>query len=453
MASRSPVYLDHHATTPLDPRVLEAMLPFFREDFGNAASKNHVFGWRAEAAVEDARERIAAVIGASAREIVFTSGATESNNLAIAGAARACRRRQSGDHLVTIATEHPAVLDPCRSLESEGFDLSLLGVDRDGLVDPEAVAEAIRDRTVLVSVMAANNEIGVLQPIAEIAQVCRERGVLFHTDAAQAIGRIPIRVDDLPIDLLSFSGHKIYGPKGVGALFVRTSRPRVRLEPLIQGGGHERGLRSGTLPVPLIVGMAKALELCLEELEREAARLLELRERLWRTRLSSELEGVVLNGHAKRRLPGNLNVSFTDVSGDRLLLALTSNVAVSSGSACASARPGPSHVLEALGVSDALASTALRFGLGRGNTGTRQHVRRDRLRRRAGDRRGSRAENPPHVERSHAPVIARKRTGSGAAVRSPASAAQLSFSEISSCFASSSIGKGSFLSSSSRFGK
>jgi cysteine desulfurase len=367
MASRSPVYLDHHATTPLDPRVLEAMLPFFREDFGNAASKNHVFGWRAEAAVEDARERIAAVIGASAREIVFTSGATESNNLAIAGAARACRRRQSGDHLVTVVTEHPAVLDPCRSLESEGFDLSLLGVDRDGLVDPEAVAEAIRDRTVLVSVMAANNEIGVLQPIAEIAQVCRERGVLFHTDAAQAIGRIPIRVDDLPIDLLSFSGHKIYGPKGVGALFVRTSRPRVRLEPLIQGGGHERGLRSGTLPVPLIVGMAKALELCLEELEREAARLLELRERLW-TRLSSELEGVVLNGHAKRRLPGNLNVSFTDVSGDRLLLALTSNVAVSSGSACASARPGPSHVLEALGVSDALASTALRFGLGRGNT-------------------------------------------------------------------------------------
>jgi len=363
-ASRRPIYLDHHATTPLDPRVLDAMLPFFREDFGNAASKNHVFGWRAEAAVEDARERMAAAIGASAQEIVFTSGATESNNLAIVGAARA--RRRSSDHIITVATEHPAVLDPCRSLESEGFELSSLGVDRDGLVDPEAIGATIRDRTALVSVMAANNEIGVLQPIAEIARVCRERGVVFHTDAAQAVGKIPIRVDDLQVDLLSFSGHKIYGPKGVGALYVRSGRPRLRLEPILHGGGHERGLRSGTLPVPLIVGMARALELCVEELEQEAARLLELRQRLWK-RLATELDGVVLNGHAECRLPGNLNVSFSGVDGDRLLLAM-GNVALSSGSACSSATPGPSHVLEALGVSDALSRSALRFGLGRDNT-------------------------------------------------------------------------------------
>ena len=364
LASRRPIYLDHHATTPLDPRVLDAMLPFFREDFGNAASKNHVFGWRAEAAVEDARERMAAAIGASAQEIVFTSGATESNNLAIVGAARA--RRRSSDHIITVATEHPAVLDPCRSLESEGFELSSLGVDRDGLVDPEAIGATIRDRTALVSVMAANNEIGVLQPIAEIARVCRERGVVFHTDAAQAVGKIPIRVDDLQVDLLSFSGHKIYGPKGVGALYVRSGRPRLRLEPILHGGGHERGLRSGTLPVPLIVGMARALELCVEELEQEAARLLELRQRLWK-RLATELDGVVLNGHAECRLPGNLNVSFSGVDGDRLLLAM-GNVALSSGSACSSATPGPSHVLEALGVSDALSRSALRFGLGRDNT-------------------------------------------------------------------------------------
>jgi cysteine desulfurase len=363
-ASRRPIYLDHHATTPLDPRVLDAMLPFFREDFGNAASKNHVFGWRAEAAVEDARERMAAAIGASAQEIVFTSGATESNNLAIVGAARA--RRRSSDHIITVATEHPAVLDPCRSLESEGFELSSLGVDRDGLVDPEAIGATIRDRTALVSVMAANNEIGVLQPIAEIARVCRERGVVFHTDAAQAVGKIPIRVDDLQVDLLSFSGHKIYGPKGVGALYVRSGRPRLRLEPILHGGGHERGLRSGTLPVPLIVGMARALELCVEELEQEAARLLELRQRLWK-RLATELDGVVLNGHAECRLPGNLNVSFSGIDGDRLLLAM-GNVALSSGSACSSATPGPSHVLEALGVSDALSRSALRFGLGRDNT-------------------------------------------------------------------------------------
>jgi len=363
-ASRRPIYLDHHATTPLDPRVLDAMLPFFREDFGNAASKNHVFGWRAEAAVEDARERMAAAIGASAQEIVFTSGATESNNLAIVGAARA--RRRSSDHIITVATEHPAVLDPCRSLESEGFELSSLGVDRDGLVDPEAIGATIRDRTALVSVMAANNEIGVLQPIAEIARVCRERGVVFHTDAAQAVGKIPIRVDDLQVDLLSFSGHKIYGPKGVGALYVRSGRPRLRLEPILHGGGHERGLRSGTLPVPLIVGMARALELCVEELEQEPARLLELRQRLWK-RLATELDGVVLNGHAECRLPGNLNVSFSGVDGDRLLLAM-GNVALSSGSACSSATPGPSHVLEALGVSDALSRSALRFGLGRDNT-------------------------------------------------------------------------------------
>jgi len=359
-----PIYLDHHATTPLDARVLEAMLPYFTADFGNAASLNHVYGWRAEAAVEDARERIAAVLGAEPREIVFTSGATESNNLALLGAAEADGGRRR--HLVSVVSEHPAVLDPCRYLAGRGWDLTLLEVDGAGLVEPAAVAEALRADTLLVSVMAANNEIGVLQPLAEIGRLCRERGVLFHSDAAQAAGRIPLRVDALEADLVSISGHKLYGPKGVGALFVRSRRPRARIAPRQLGGGHERGLRSGTLPVPLIVGLARALDLCVAEMESESQRLRGLRERLWQA-LSSALPDLRLNGDPERRLPGNLNVAFPGVDGDRLLLALR-DVAVSSGSACSSASPEPSHVLRAIGLSDAMARASLRFGLGRGTT-------------------------------------------------------------------------------------
>jgi cysteine desulfurase len=359
-----PIYLDHHATTPVDPRVLDAMLPYFREDFGNAASSGHVYGWRAEAAVEASRERIAAAIGAEPREIVFTSGATESNNLAILGAAEAHRER--GRHVISVVTEHPAVLDPCRQLEREGAELTLLPVGADGLLDPDRLAAALRDDTVLVSVMAANNEIGVLQPIAELAALCRERGLLFHSDAAQAAGRMVLDVEADRIDLLSISGHKLYGPKGVGVLFVRARRPRARIAPRQFGGGHERGLRSGTLPVPLIVGMARALELCLEEREQETERLSALRERLW-TRLSENLDGLQRNGHETRRLAGNLNVSFAGVDGERLLLALP-GLAVSTGSACASASKTPSHVLAALGVPEALARASLRFGLGRGTT-------------------------------------------------------------------------------------
>jgi cysteine desulfurase len=362
--ARLPIYLDHHATTPLDPRVLEAMLPYFTEDFGNAASVNHVYGWRAEGAVEDARERVAAAIGAEPREIVFTSGATESNNLALLGAADADGGRRR--HIVSVVTEHPAVLDPCRHLAGRGWDVKLLEVDSAGLLEARAVAEVLRDDTLLVSVMAANNEIGVLQPLAEIGRVCRERGVLFHSDAAQAAGRIPLRVDDLQVDLLSLSAHKLYGPKGIGALFVRSRRPRARLAPRQLGGGHERGLRAGTLPVPLVVGMARALELCLAEMETESRRLRELRERLWRA-LTAQLPDLRCNGDRERRLPGNLNVAFPGVDGDRLLLALQ-DVAVSSGSACSSASPEPSHVLRAIGLSEDLARASLRFGLGRGTT-------------------------------------------------------------------------------------
>ena len=363
-ADARPIYLDHHATTPLDPRVLEAMMPWLTEDFGNAASKTHVYGWRAEAAVEEARERIATAIGAEPREIVFTSGATESNNLAILGASEANAAR--GRHLVSVVTEHPAVLDPCRALESRGAEVTWLGVDRDGLVDVERLTEAIREDTVLVSVMAANNEIGVLQPTDAIGAICRERGVAFHSDVAQAVGKIPLSVEtEGPFDLVSISGHKLYGPKGIGALYVRR-RPKVRLAAQQHGGGHEGGLRSGTLPVASIVGLARAIELCLEELASEARRLRALRDRL-EARITSSLDGVRRNGHAEQRLPGNLNLSFEGVDGARLLLALP-RLAVSSGSACASARPGPSHVLQALGLSEALARASLRFGLGRGTT-------------------------------------------------------------------------------------
>jgi cysteine desulfurase len=362
---KRPIYLDHHATTPTDPRVLEAMLPFFREDFGNASSATHVYGWRAEAAVEDARERLAAAIGAAdPREIVFTSGTTESDNLALKGIARAGRSRR--DHLITTAIEHPAVLDSCRALESEGFRVTILGVDASGLVDPADVGAAIGERTALVSVMAANSEIGVLEPLEEIAVVCRERDVPLHTDAAQAVGKLPVDVDRLGVDLLSMCAHKLYGPKGVGALYVRERRPRLRLEPLLHGGGHERGRRSGTLPVPLIVGFARAVELCLEDLETETKRVLELRERLW-GKLRDGLAGVVLNGHPDRRLAGNLNVSFPGIEADALLVALK-DVALSTGSACSSAKAEPSHVLAALGLTPSLARAAVRFGIGRGNT-------------------------------------------------------------------------------------
>jgi len=362
---RLPVYLDHHATTPTDARVVAAMLPYFGDDFGNAASRTHVFGWRAEAAVEAARETLARAVGAkSPNEIIFTSGATESNNLALKGLARAARGQR--DHLVTVATEHHAVLDACRALEGEGFSLSVVGVASDGLVDPDDVARAIGPRTAAVTVMAANNEIGTLQPLPEIGRICRERGVAFHSDAAQAVGKIPLDVEAAQLDLVSFCAHKIYGPKGVGALYVRSRRPRLRIEPLFHGGGHEGGLRSGTLPVPLIVGFAKAAELAVAEREEEAARLSRLRERLWQ-RLQDGLEGLRRNGSPARCLPGNLNVSFAGVDAAHLMLALP-ELALSSGSACTSAIPEPSHVLAALGLDSRLVNSAIRFGLGRGTT-------------------------------------------------------------------------------------
>jgi cysteine desulfurase len=365
MALDPPIYLDHHATTPVDPRVFEAMAPYFSERFGNPASSTHRYGWVAEAAVEESRERLAAAIGArDPGEIVFTSGTTESDNLALKGLLRAGRRR--GDHLVTSAVEHPAVLDTARALEAEGFALSVLPVDGAGLVDPDAVARAIDARTLLVSIMAANSEVGVLQPLEEIGRVCRERGVAFHSDAAQAVGKVPLDVEQGSLDLLSFCAHKLYGPKGIGALYVRERRPRLRLEPLLHGGGHERGRRSGTLPVPLIVGFARAVELCVQELEEEAARVGALRDRLWE-RLRAGLGGLRLNGHPTRRLPGNLNVCFEGVEADALIVAL-SDVALSSGSACASASGEPSHVLLALGLSEGQARASLRFGLGRSNT-------------------------------------------------------------------------------------
>ncbi|UCE86140.1 MAG: cysteine desulfurase [Deltaproteobacteria bacterium] len=365
MSVELPIYLDNHATTRVDPRVVDAMLPFYSEDYGNAASKSHAFGWRAEAAVEIARETLANAIGAgSPREVVFTSGATESNNLALKGVAE--MRRNRGDHLVTVATEHASVLDPCRYLESRGFRLTVLPVDRDGLVDPEAVRQALSDATILVSVMAANNEIGVLQPLEAIGAICREREVLFHTDAVQALGKVPVDVDGWQVDLLSVSAHKLYGPKGVGALYVRRRRPRLRLVPLLHGGGHERGLRSGTLPVPSIVGFGRALALCEAERAAEARRLQGLRERL-RERLQGELAGVRLLGHATRRLPGNLNVAFEGVDADALIVALH-DVAVSSGSACTSATPEPSHVVAALGLERGAERGSVRFGLGRFNT-------------------------------------------------------------------------------------
>jgi len=361
---KPPIYLDHHATTPVDPRVVRAMEPYWSEDFGNPSSASHIYGWRAQAAVEEAREQLAAAIGASdPREIVFTSGTTESDNLAITGLARAGRGAR--DHLVTSAIEHPAVLDTCRALRAEGFTLTELPVDAGGLVDPEAVRAAITPRTAVVSIAAANSEIGTLQPLAEIAAVCRQAGVPFHSDAAQAVGKVPIDVGADGVDLLAFCAHKLYGPKGVGALYVRRGAPKLRLEPLLHGGGHERGLRSGTLPVPLCVGFARAVALCLEDLAAEAERLSGLRDRLL-AGLRARLSGVTVNGDWDRRLPGNLNVGFEGVRADTLLSALP-DVALSTGSACASARGEPSHVLRALGLEPARVRSSLRFGLGRGN--------------------------------------------------------------------------------------
>ena len=360
-----PVYLDNHATTPVDPRVLETMLPYFGEKFGNAASRSHAFGWEAEAAVDEAREQVAQIIqAASPREIVFTSGATESDNLAIKGVAEAYRDK--GDHIVTCGTEHRAVLDSCKALERRGFRVTYLGVDRYGTVRLDQLREAVTDKTVLISVMAANNEIGTVQPIREIGQLAKEKSIIYHCDATQGVGKIPMSVEEMGIDLLSLSGHKIYGPKGVGALYVRSKRPKVRVSPIIDGGGHERGMRSGTLNVPGIVGLGKACQISMHELTREAARLTELRARL-KDGIFGQLDEVYVNGHPTERLPGNLNLSFAHVEGESLMMALK-EIAVSSGSACTSAALEPSYVLRALGIPEELAHTSIRFGLGRFNT-------------------------------------------------------------------------------------
>jgi cysteine desulfurase len=359
-----PVYMDCHATTPVDPRVLEAMLPYFTLEFGNAASKSHAFGWRAEEAVEGARAEVARLVGATARELVFTSGATESDNLALKGVTRFHRAR--GRHLVSCRTEHKAVLDSLRALEREGFEVTLLDVDREGRLDPERLRAALRPDTVLASVMHANNETGVVQPIEEFARIARAAGVLFHCDAAQSVGRIPFDVEALGVDLASLSAHKMYGPKGVGALYVRRRPVRVRLSPEMDGGGHERGHRSGTLNVPGIVGFGKAAELCRAEAAGEAERLLALRERL-RGGLLAGVDRVTVNGSLAHRLPGNLNVSFEGIEGEALMMAVR-EVAVSAGSACTSASLEPSHVLRAMGVPDHLAHASIRFGLGRFNT-------------------------------------------------------------------------------------
>ena len=358
------IYLDNNATTRVDPRVLEAMLPWFCEDYGNAASRQHALGRKALEAVESARAEVAGLIGASPREIVFTSGATESDNLALKGVAWANRHR--GDHLVTANTEHRAVLDTAGRLEGEGFRVTYLDVDRWGQVSPAQVEEAITDRTILVSLMAANNEVGTLHPVEAIGALCKRRGVLLHSDAVQAAGKVPLDVERMGIDLASLSSHKMYGPKGVGALYVRSRAPHVRLKPLLDGGGHERKMRSGTLNVPGIVGFGRACELCREEMAGEAVRLTTLRERL-RQGIMEALDGVALNGHPTERLPGNLNLSFDWINGEALLMGLR-GVAVSSGSACTAASPEPSYVLRALGVDEERARGSLRFGLGRFNS-------------------------------------------------------------------------------------
>lgn len=365
MAVKTPIYMDNHATTQVDPRVLEAMLPYFSEKFGNAASRSHSFGWESEAAVDTAREQIARLIhAASPREIVFTSGATESDNLAIKGIAHAYRDK--GNHIVTCVTEHKAVLDSCKALEKQGYKITYLPVDGGGLIDIQKLADAITDKTILISLMAANNEIGTIEPVKEIGRIAKDRGILFHSDATQAVGKIAVDVGAMGIDLLSLTAHKMYGPKGVGALYVRTSNPRVKLTPMIDGGGHERGMRSGTLNVPGIVGLGMACVIAQREMAGESERLIALRERL-KDGIMSQLDEVAINGHPTQRLPGNLNMSFAGVEGESLLMALK-EIAVSTGSACTSASLEPSYVLRAIGVTEELAHTSIRFGLGRFNT-------------------------------------------------------------------------------------
>jgi cysteine desulfurase len=359
-----PIYMDNHATSPLDPRVLEAMMPYLTGVFGNAASRNHSFGWEAEAAVEKAREQVAKLIGATTKEIIFTSGATESNNLALKGIAEMYRER--GNHIITQVTEHKAVLDTCKRLEKSGIRVTYLPVKADGLIDLEDLKRAMDDKTILVSIMFANNEIGVVQPVAEIGKLCRERGVLFHSDGVQAAGKIPIDVNAMNIDVLSISAHKLYGPKGVGALYVRRRNPRVQISEQINGGGHERGMRSGTLNVPGIVGLGKACEIARDEMAAEGERLRKLREKL-KAKLESSLDFVHVNGSMEHRLPNNLNMSFVYVEGESLLMGIN-DVAVSSGSACTSATLEPSYVLKALGLGDDVAHSSIRFGLGRFNT-------------------------------------------------------------------------------------
>ena len=361
MAIKLQIYMDYHATAPVDPRVVEAMLPYFTEHFGNAASRNHPFGWEAEEAVETARKRIADLIGANPKEIVFTSGATESDNLAIKGVAE--MYREKGNHIITCVTEHKAVIDTCKRLEKGGYRVTYLPVQKDGLVSLDDLRGAITDKTILISIMAANNEIGVVQPIAEIGAIAKEKGILFHTDAVQAVGKIPLNVNDLKVDLAAITAHKMYGPKGVGALYVRRRNPRVLLTPLIDGGGHERGMRSGTLNVPGIVGFGRAAELCGQEMAAESKRLSTLRERL-NKKLHEGLDEIYINGSTEHRLPHSLNISFAYVEGESLLMGIN-EVAVSSGSACTSASLEPSYVLKALGAGDDLAHSSIRFGLGR----------------------------------------------------------------------------------------
>jgi cysteine desulfurase len=364
MVLKLPIYMDHHSTTPVDPRVLQQMLPYFSEDFGNAASRTHAFGWRAEEAVERARAQVASLLRADAKEIIFTSGATESDNLALFGAMEANRNR--GDHLITQATEHKAVVDSARRLEKQGWKVTFLPVDPNGQVDPDRLRRALTPRTVLVTIMTANNEVGTVQRIAELARISRQAGVLFHTDAAQGMNYVPLNVEELEIDLLSLSAHKIYGPKGVGALWIRRRTPRIRIEPLLHGGGHERGLRSGTLPVPNVVGLGAACEIVREEGRAEGERLRALSGRML-GEITRRLDQVTLNGHPQERLPNNLNLSFAGVEGESLMMGMP-DVAVSSGSACTSATQEPSYVLKALGVPDSLAHASIRFGLGRSTT-------------------------------------------------------------------------------------
>ena len=370
-----PLYMDNHATTPMDPRVLEAMLPYFGAKFGNAASRNHAFGWEAEEAVEKAREQIAKLIGATSKEIIFTSGATESNNLAIKGIAEMYKER--GNHIITQATEHKAVLDTCKRLEKQGYRITYVPVQADGLIDVEDVRRAMDDKTILVTIMFANNEIGVLQPIEAIGKLCHEKGVIFHTDGVQAIGKIPVDVQKMNIDVMSMTAHKLYGPKGVGALYVRRRNPRVQIAAQIDGGGHERGMRSGTLNVPGIVGFGEACEIAGKEMEAETKRLTELRDYL-KNKLETALDYTQVNGNMEHHLPGNLNMSFVYVEGESLLMGIN-DIAVSSGSACTSATLEPSYVLKALGLGDDVAHSSIRFGLGRFNTKAEVDYVADRL--------------------------------------------------------------------------